>query len=225
MPKETVKAWLIAIIGIFVMLLTIVPAKGQQNTLILVVDASSSISDEEMELQMQGYLTSLQAFPYFDGEHIEVLIFSNSVYAVSSGSYYDALEFFQNPYIPESVYRHSQRSRNSTTCVEEALIHINENWDTYPGFVTIDIAVDGSPNCAHEIQVETVANQLHERHAVINVLVIDPQSSSPEFSLDSIVYYYEQYVINGFVLTASSFEDFAQALRRKIGLEMSYLLE
>ena len=220
---------IVAIVGIFVILCGIIfsatPAYGQQNTLILIVDVSASIDDDEMQLQMDGYLTSLQAFPYFDREYIEVILFSDNAVVVSSGSYYDALEYFENFSSPSSVYNTRVYSANKTTCVHRPFEFILENWDNYPGFVTIDIAADGRQNCGLDEEVRDLTNELTELGAAINALVVRTPHTPDVEVFGRVEVFYEDFVVNGFVVTADGFEDFARALQRKIGLEMSYLLE
>jgi hypothetical protein len=200
------------------------PAVAQSDTLVLVIDASSSIDPVEMSLQMEGYIFALRQAPYLDNAYIEVILFSDRADVVVSGSYYDAIEYFENYYIPDTIYNRNNHA-NSITCVDTAFELIYNRFTSYPGFVTIDISGDGAHNCGQPENVSQYTNSLHQNGAYINALVVntDPR---PEVTVFEGAYeFYDQYVVNGFIVEANGFEDFGNTLSRKINLEMVHLME
>lgn len=198
-------------------------AKAQSNTLILAIDVSSSVNEEEMLLQMEGYAEALEYFPYLEDQYIEVILFSDYAVSVVQGSWHDAKAYFDDWYIPDEVYRGGMISAHRITCVSRVFEYIYENWSNYPGIVTIDISGDGEENCVESERVQRYAIALSENGAIINALVIDADNAPEVLNFERTYEFYDNYVINGFIEIAVGFEDIGDALYRKIGLEMSHL--
>ena len=205
----------IILAGLFVLWCT---AAQAQHTLILAIDVSASVDAEEQQIQMQGYGSVLQFFPYLEGHHVEVILFSSQPVSVSSGTLSDAQAFFDNWYIPEQVYGNGY----ATTCVARMLEYVLETLDRYPGVVTLDISGDGEENCVRDERVAEITDQLDEAGVMINALVI--QDSLRIHDARQAVEFYTEHVINGYLFLAESFLDVAETLHRKIALEMSHVL-
>lgn len=202
------------LVGLFLLWSTVAQA---QHTLILAIDVSASVDNEEQRIQMEGYGSVLQFFPYLEGHHVEVILFSSRAVSVSSGTLSDAQAFFDNWYIPEEVYGNGY----ATTCVNRMLRYVLETLDRYPGVVTLDISGDGEENCARDEQVIETTDQLDAAGVLINALVIQDQVRIHDAR--KAVEFYTEYVINGYLFLAESFLDVAETLHRKIALEMSHV--
>ena len=188
-----------------------------QHTLILAIDVSASIDDEEQMIQMEGYGSVLQFFPYLEGHHVEVILFSSRAVSVSSGTLSDAQRFFDNWHIPPEVYGRS----TPVTCTWTVFQYILDTIDQYPGVITLDISGDGPENCAPDERIEELTSQLDEAGVMINALVIMDERRPHDAA--NAVEYYTDHVINGFLFQAQSFLDVAETLHRKIALEMSHV--
>lgn len=193
-----------------------------QNTLILVIDVSTSINDEEMNLQMEGYRSVLEYFPYLENQYMEVILFSTSSSVVAEGSLLEAQEFFENWSIPTSVTSATPYHLSGLTCVESALQLISSRYHLYPGIVTIDISSDGIPNCSLDASTISLVSSLTELGAVINVLVIN--SGNLEDYLEARDFY-TAYVSNNLVFETASFLDLEYSLYQKISIETSFMLD
>lgn len=188
-----------------------------QHTLILAIDVSASVDDEEQRIQMEGYGSVLQFFPYLEGHHVEVILFSSRAVSVSSGTLSDAQAFFDNWYIPEEVYGNGY----ATTCVNRMLRYVLETLDQYPGVITLDISGDGEENCSRDEQVVETTDQLDAAGVLINALVIQDRVRIHDSR--KAIEFYTEHVINGYLFLAESFLDVAETLHRKIALEMSHV--
>jgi hypothetical protein len=199
-------------------------AVAQSDTLILVIDASSSIDPMEMQIQMQGYSYALRRADYLEESFIEVILFSDEAAVVSSGTYEEAIEYFDDYVIPSEIYRTGARA-NSITCLDKPFELIYERFTTYPGFVTIDLSGDGAHNCGLNENVSRWAFALHDNGVFINGLVIDTDIAPNATTSETTYSFYRENIVNGFIMIADGFEDFGRAISQKINLEMAHLME
>lgn len=213
-----------------------VSTSNAQHTLILAIDVSGSVDDEEMQIQMDGYANSLQFFPYLEDHYIEVLLFSDYTVQAVDGSLSEVRAWFENwdqetvndarkDTTVQSTSREGQefysQVQNGSTCVHTVFEHIYDNWNKYPGVVTVDISGDGNENCVPSQRVRELTQALAENGAIINSLVI--REESRDMTFDQTLHFYQTYVTTGQTFVAQTWMDVEETLYNKISLEISHI--
>lgn len=211
---------------ILIILFLIIPTRlhALEGSLVLVVDLSASISQENVELQMQSYATAMEWITPLEYLNIEAIIFGKKTYHISSGSRQNAARAFR---INQSIDR-------SSTCLHQALSYVESIYDTLPQPVIIDISGDGEENCDHSDYTHDLLDRLEAKGAIINTLMIPVNKESMMIYMDESTFNkkqidfknYYQSLIRGqgaFSMYIENFYDFEEAIIRKIIKEISFL--
>lgn len=202
--------------------------------LIIAVDISGSVDDDEAYLQRQGYIKAFRdpkvveaiksgplgaiAVTYFEwaGSHHQLTLvdwsFINS--AQSANEFADALAFE-----PVMV--------NVWTSISGAILAGLDNFSRSPfkgKRRVIDISGDGANNDGPPVNL--IRDQALKTGITINGLPIvnDKPSRYGRKQIPNLDYYYIDCVIGGpgaFIIVANGFEDYARAVRRKLILEIA----
>jgi len=202
--------------------------------LIIAVDISGSVDDDEAYLQRQGYIKAFRdpkvveaiksgplgaiAVTYFEwaGSHHQLTLvdwsFINN--AQSANEFADALAFE-----PVMV--------NVWTSISGAILAGLDNFSRSPfkgKRRVIDISGDGANNDGPPVNL--IRDQALKTGITINGLPIvnDKPSRYGRKQIPNLDYYYIDCVIGGpgaFIIVANGFEDYARAVRRKLILEIA----
>lgn len=203
--------------------------------LALAVDVSRSVDASEAKLQRQGYVAAFR-----DPEVVEAI--TTGMLGRIAVGYFEWAGMGHTEVIvdwtlidsEESAHRFAaaldQRSPSawSRTSISGAL-EFAQPWFDVNGFEgtrrVIDVSGDG-PNNWGEL-VDVVRDRLVAAGITINGLPILNQagSSFSQYNIPDLDLYYRDCVIGGtgaFMIVANSFEDFGQAVRRKLILEIAH---
>ncbi|HTR88413.1 MAG TPA: DUF1194 domain-containing protein [Reyranella sp.] len=203
--------------------------------LVLAVDVSRSIDEEEAELQRRGYIEAMTdsrvITAILSGEHKRIAI----CYVEWAGTHY------QMPVIDWTLIDSAAAARAFASKLGEAP-HVSQSWTAVgaalafsgerldrSGFAAkrrvIDISGDGRTNDGPPAEI--VRDKLVAQGIVINGLPVMLNHRNfnrpPDATLDK---YYEENVIGGpgsFMIPAVNFEDFGRAVRSKLIREISGL--
>lgn len=185
---------------LFSLIATVAIAKG---TLILIVDKSASIRDNEMRLMTESYSKALTELSILDGVHVEVIFFADKAINVASGTAKEVAPIFSE-YIEVGT----------NTCLEYALGIVIDNFETYEPPVVIDISADGEANCYHALLVPSHLDKLEELGATINTLYVrnsEYQTVFPDWKRGP----------DSFSIVAGSYYDFEEAIFQKLAREIA----
>ncbi len=209
------------------MFLCLVAISAQaRGTIILLVDISSSITAEQMELQMNSYATAMSGIPSLRNVNIEVVEFATKPALIYSGDSDGAALAFAN-------YKRTGPWRHGSTCLGKALTLIETMIPKLPQPVILDISGDGEANCTtHESIMQSLDN-MAAQGVRVNTLYIANQSGisndvlqvNPLAASENSNYkFFESLTRNhGFTMQADNFFDFELALFDKLILEISML--
>lgn len=213
------------------------PAHARETVdleLVLAVDVSGSIDEEEAILQRKGYIDALN--------HPQVLAAIKAGYHGRIAVIYIewAGDHYQKLVADWTVIGDAAGARKFTDAVAKVPVTV-ELWTSISGAIAytarlfdperfsskrrvIDISGDGPNNRGENV---TVTRDMAVRMGItINGLAIvnDRPSRYGMMPMSNLDYYYEDCVIGGrgaFVVVAESFADFARAVRRKLILEIA----
>ena len=201
--------------------------------LVLMVDVSRSMTQNELEIQRQGYAAALRSARVYAAVRSGLLQKVALSYVEWAGS--------QNVIIDWTVIE-SQEDLNGfadtllnsftigqrRTSISEALSFGAEfiQSNSYEGMrKVIDISGDGPNNQGRP--VAPTRDAVVADGIVINGLpLMTKEGMGTQWHLDNLDYYYETCVIGGpgsFVIPVLNWEDFAEAVRRKLVLEIASL--
>jgi hypothetical protein len=201
--------------------------------LVIAVDVSRSIDEDEARLQRQGYLQALADRRVLDAMTGGPLRRIAIAYVEWAGTHYQrtVIDWGLIDSAPAAAdfagkLEASPFTSQSWTAVGAALAYAATKFDE-PLFRSarkvIDISGDGKTN--NGPPAELVRDELIKRGIVINGLPILSDRPNfgrpPETDLDT---YYEEKVIGGpgaFMVVAKGFEDFGRAIRSKMTREIS----
>lgn len=209
---------------ILFLLLTPVQVQAVQGTLVLVVDLSASISEENVKLQMESYAKAMDWITPLEYMNIESIIFGKRTYHISSGSRHNAARAFR---IDQGIDR-------SSTCLYQALSYVESIFDTLPQPVIIDISGDGEENCDYSGYTHDLLDRLESKGAIVNTLMIPANKKSmllymgeKEFNKKQgdLKLYYESLIRGkgSFFMYIENFYDFEEAIIKKIVKEIAFL--
>ncbi|MCO5732273.1 DUF1194 domain-containing protein [Rhizobium sp. SSA_523] len=197
--------------------------------LVLAVDTSRSMDDEEMRVQRQGYLQALQHPDFINavrGGLIGKIAITYFEWAgeVDRGSVVDwqVIETAEDAaaFADKLAARPIQSQRRTSISAAIAFGAEMLTGNAYQGMrQVIDVSGDGPNNVGQP--VEPVRNTAVESGIIINGLALMLRPSGTATGLDR---YYGDCVIGGpgsFVLPVHDIADFATAVRRKLVLEVS----
>ncbi len=200
------------------------PAKACRLALVIAMDVSSSVDGNERRLQIEGLASALEdptvqevmfAVP---GQPVALMVFE------WSGSWdQNVLSGWQVMHGPSDVnaltarLRPSLRNRSHLpTALGQALLYARAQFDTAPDCTQKKIDVSGDGRSNDGVRPERVYDRPGWQGITVNGLAIE----SDMLGLEK---YYRGAVIHGpeaFVETADGFEDFAEAMRRKLLREL-----
>jgi hypothetical protein len=201
--------------------------------LVIAVDVSRSIDDDEARLQRKGYLDALADTRVLDAMMGGPLQRMAIAYVEWAGTHYQrtAIDWtlIDSEQAAAAFARQLEASpltSQSWTAIGAALAYAGAKFDE-PLFRSmrkiIDVSGDGKTN--NGPPAEIVRDELVKRGIVINGLPILSDRPNfgrpPETDLDT---YYEEKVIGGsgaFMVVAKGFEDFGRAIRHKMTREIS----
>lgn len=201
--------------------------------LVLAVDVSRSIDEEEAKLQRQGYIDA------FTDKHVVEAIMGGQFHRIAVAYVEWAGSGYQQTIIdwtlidsPEAARRFADRlaeaprSAEMWTSISAGLLYCANKFDS-SGFGgkrrVIDVSGDGRNNAGPDL-ADARAAVLARGIAINGLPVVNDRPNfgrPPEKDLDA---YYEQNVIGGpgaFIVVARDFADFARAVRAKLIREIS----
>lgn len=187
------------------------------GTIILLVDVSSSINNEQMALQINSYAKSMLSIPTLRYVQVEVVTFATDPVHISSGNYEEAAAAFAS----YTIFPYEERG---TTCLANALDYIESILPTLPPPVILDISGDGQANCGEEERIPLILNRMAVSGLRVNTLYINnPENILGPDQSDPRAFYQSLTRNNGFSIEARGFQDFELALWEKLILELSML--
>jgi hypothetical protein len=204
--------------------------------LILAVDVSRSIDEEEAKLQRQGYIDA------FIDKHVIEAIMGGQLHRIAVAYVEWAGSAYQQTIIEWTVIDSPQaarafadklaeapRSAEMWTSISSGLLYCANKFDGN-GFEgkrkVIDVSGDGRNNAGPDLETARAA-VLSKGIAINGLPVVNDRPNfgrPPEKDLDV---YYEQNVIGGagaFIIVAKDFTDFTRAVRAKLIREISETL-
>ena len=219
---------MIKIFGFVIAILLLLGSASEsyaKGSLVLLVDLSRSISDENTKLQLESYATAMEWITPLDQFNVEVVIFGKNHQHISSGTRYDAAKAF----------RKDLNLDRSSTCLYDALSYVRDVFYTLPQPVIIDISGDGEENCNTNFQqTYDLLDSLQLMGAKVNTLMIPinrdvwhflPDEQAVMMKEAELRMYY-QNLIRGegsFFMYIENFYDFEEAIIKKIVREIALL--
>ncbi|EPE95077.1 DUF1194 domain-containing protein [Rhizobium grahamii] len=199
--------------------------------LVLAVDTSRSMDQEEVRIQREGYVEALRHREFIDAVtaglngRIAISYFEWAGYVVPESvidwqliaTEQDAIDFAAK--LEQRPITTQRRTSISTAIAQGAAMIVSSPYSGQRQVV--DVSGDGANNSGNP--VAPTRDMAVEAGVVINGLALMLRPSSPPGGLDK---YYADCVIGGpgsFVLPVYKIEDFATAVRRKLVLEVSGL--
>jgi len=190
--------------------------------LALAVDISGSVDPGEYRTQMDGLATALR-----DPVISEALVLAQAELMLVqwTGSSRQQVtipwtridDFASLDAFSDNVATDPRMWRNYSTAVGEALMRTLEEFDAVPHCARqlIDLSGDGPSN--EGVEPSEVQAALREAGVVVNALAIE--ASEPELT----AYFFENVIVGegAFVVTASSFEDYPDRIRKKLLREVT----
>ncbi|MBB3317995.1 MULTISPECIES: DUF1194 domain-containing protein [unclassified Rhizobium] len=206
------------------------PAGGEVDVkLVLAVDTSRSMDQEEVRIQREGYVEALKHREFIEAVtgglngRIAISYFEWAGYVVPDSvidwqliaTEQDAIDFAAR--LEERPITTQRRTSISTAIAQGAAMIVSSPYNGRRQVV--DVSGDGTNNSGN--RVEPTRDKAVEAGIVINGLALMLRPSGAPGGLDK---YYADCVIGGpgsFVLPVYKIEDFATAVRRKLVLEVS----
>lgn len=198
------------------------PAAACDIALVLAVDVSGSVDEEEFRIQMQGLAEGLR-----DGAVSEALVAGEAAVMVMQWTgasrqavtvpwtrmtSFEALEGFA-----DKVAAAPRRWRNFSTAIGEALEFARLRFEEAPECErrVIDISGDGSSN--EGVTPREVRPGLKAQGVTVNALVIE--GAEPDIT----EYFWENVILGegAFVITANDYEEYPTRMRRKLLREVA----
>jgi hypothetical protein len=204
----------VLLVILFTFYTTIVAAQG---SLVLIVDTSSSIDNNNLDLQFDSYAQAMDELSILSNVNIEVILFDDQPTHISSGDRAVAAAAFRDTNKIDSSYR-------GLTCLGLALEYVELLIPTLPQPVVIDISGDGEANCIpSSARVTDTLDRISSDGTRVNtLLVMDPEHQNFD---QAIAAYRAMRRNGGFTMVVDHFYDFEDALFRKLTIEVSELLE
>lgn len=195
------------------------------GTIVLLIDMSYSIDDDEAEFQMKSYYDVLNQLQVLRNYTFEVITYGEeSYYQVQNGSWEETIQFFDS----------WERNENGGgTCLNNPLQTVISNYDNFQKPVVIDITGDGPHNCTAVnmgVDLDTVhlmLDNLENKGAQINTLFIGNDDDDEDTTSKTPEEHYEDFSSmrrgGGFSLKSNNYIEFEYALFEKLVMEMVYL--
>ncbi|MEL7464744.1 MAG: DUF1194 domain-containing protein [Pseudomonadota bacterium] len=189
-------------------LATVAKATEVETWLVLMVDRSGSIDDDELGLQRSAYVEILgdpEIGATFAGARVAIIEFDTRAELVVDWSTFAVAAQRYAAYAPAAP-------RGGTAIGGGLQLALSLLADR-PGHRIVDVSGDGRDN-RDQILLADMRARARREGVEINGLVFESRSS------DRVARYFEERVITGFVVTIDDLNDFADALRRKLRLEL-----
>lgn len=206
----------IALVTLAALLALMLPVLSSQARtpawLVLVVDRSGSISDEELRLQRGAYVSILRdpaMAEVFAGTMVAIVEFDTEAELVVDWTGATEASFLYAAYDPVAP-----RGGTSIGRGLEAAMRLLEG---RAGERIVDISGDGRDN-RDQILLEEVREEALRSGVEINGLVFEGRSNA------RVTEYYKEKVVTGFIISISSMDDFLNALKRKLQQELNLAL-
>ena len=196
-------------IGVCLTAPTAVHSAPALSWLVLVVDRSGSISDDELRLQRDAYVEILRdpamaaTCRYTRGAIVE---FDNSAELAVGWSSAAAAADQYAAFAPVAP--------RGGTAIWRGLNLALDLLRGKTGERIIDVSGDGRDN-RDQIMLERARNNARRADIEINGLIFEDANS------DRVNRYYQENVVTGFTISISSLDDFAGALRQKLRRELN----
>ncbi|WP_244327861.1 DUF1194 domain-containing protein [Roseibium sp. RKSG952] len=221
--------------GSAALLASLLPVRAEQPVdvaLVLAIDVSLSMSQEEMALQRQGYaaaITSaevLQAIRYGAHQRIAITFFewANNTYAREIVGW-SIIENSEDAEIVAASLRTVYRQGARRTSISGGIRHAVRVLDDIPFEAerrVIDISGDGPNN--QGLPVTDARDEAIARGITINGLPLMTSGGyGSQFNIPDLDEYYRNCVIGGplsFMIPVNSWDQFPEAVRRKLVLEI-----
>lgn len=188
--------------------------------LVLAVDVSGSVDQNEYRVQMDGLALALRdsivADALVDQQAAVTLIqWSGSSRQEQSVPWTRTLSHDDVDALALAITNAPRRWRNYSTAIGEALILSIDSFEVGPRCdrKVIDVSGDGLSN--EGVEPDTLRSALRAGNIVVNALAIETEDT------DLTGYFYENLIIGegAFVITANGFEDYPEQIKRKLQRE------
>ena len=188
--------------------------------LVLAVDVSGSVDQDEYRVQMDGLAFALRdsivADALVDQKAAVTLIqWSGSSRQEQTVPWTQITALDDVDALARAIADDPRLWRNYSTAIGEALSLSIESFDTSPFCrrKVIDVSGDGLSN--EGVEPHTLRPALRARGIVVNALAIETDDA------DLTAYFYENLIEGdgAFVITANGFEDYPEQIRRKLQRE------
>lgn len=176
--------------------------------LVLAVDRSGSIDDDELRLQRNAYVEILsdpEIGATFAGTRVAIIEFDTRAELVVDWSTLAGAAERYASYAPVAP--------RGGTAIGGGLQLALSLLANRPGRRIVDVSGDGRDN-RDQILLADMRAKARREGIEINGLVFEGRAS------ERVTRYFEEKVISGFVVTIDDLSDFADALRRKLQLEL-----
>ncbi|MCP4314937.1 MAG: DUF1194 domain-containing protein [Hyphomicrobiales bacterium] len=220
---------------LFIALVHAATANDRQDiALALAVDVSISVSEHEKDLQRRGYIEAFRSTEVIEailtGPHGSIAV----TYFEWSGSIeptiivpWFVIDSKQSALAFAELLTRNTVRRLDTTSISGAMLFAQQLLDVQRGRVgklIVDISGDGPNN--HGMPVKDARDQLVSNGIAINGLpiMVNTKDRIFGFDLNNLDQYYRDCVIGGygaFLVTALSWQEFPDSIRRKLVLEIS----
>ncbi len=198
------------------------PVLACDLALALAVDVSGSVDKHEYAIQRDGLATALRDPVIVEAlvrakAHLKLVQWTGSSRQHVSIPWTEILSFTDLERFADRVSQDPRVWRNYSTAIGEALAFTMEDFDQVEECKRklIDLSGDGPSN--EGIEPAEIRAQLKQQRIVVNAIAIE--ASEPELT----AYFFENVIYgNGaFVVTATSFEDYPQKIRKKLLREVT----
>ena len=207
------------------------PANAQsiapcEIALVLAIDASSSVSDGEYRLQMDGTANAL-----LSQEVVDAILSLNGVYLIGfewNGATNQSLLFDWTELrslrdianVAQQITTHVRNNRKAPTALGSALSYAHNLFQHLPSNClrnVIDVSGDGVSNFG---MLPATVFQIYDfsEITVNGLAIVDPKKRNKKY-YKPVDEYYIRELLNGpgsFVIVADGFEDFGRAMREKL---------
>lgn len=188
--------------------------------LVLAVDVSGSVDQEEYRVQMDGLALALRdgivADALVDQKAAVTLIqWSGSSRQEQTVPWTRSLTLADVDALADTIATTPRKWRNYSTAIGEALGLSIASFEKGPrcGRKVIDVSGDGISN--EGVEPRALQAQLRAGGIVVNALAIETDD------VDLTAYFYEHLIVGegAFVITANGFEDYPEQIKRKLQRE------
>jgi len=204
------------------LVLALMPTAAQpcDLALVLAVDVSGSVDQNEYRVQMDGLALALRdsivADALVDQQAAVTLIqWSGSSRQEQSVPWTRIFSHDDVDALALAITDAPRRWRNYSTAIGEALILSIDSFEAGPRCdrKVIDVSGDGLSN--EGVEPDTLRSTLRAGGIVVNALAIETDDT------DLTAYFYENLIIGegAFVITANGFEDYPEQIKRKLQRE------